>query len=109
VQAWEPAWNYWLGDVQAWDPVWNYWLGGCAGLGASLELLVRGMCRPGSQPGNFEEEKNVLPQPGIKLQSCGCTASGSVITLIGPAGEQQKHKLYKQQVSISGTWNVTLF
>jgi len=72
----------------------------------SWELLVRGgMCRPGSQPGNFGEEKNVLPQPGIKLQSCGCIASGSGITLIGPAREQQKHNLYKQ----SGTWNVTLF
>jgi len=38
------------------------------------ELLVRGMCRPGSQPGNFEEETNVLSQPGIKLEFCGCTA-----------------------------------
>lgn len=64
------------------------------------ELLVRGMCRPGSQA--------LLPQPGIKLQFCGCTASGSVITLIGPARGEQKHKLYKQQVSIFGTQNVTL-
>jgi hypothetical protein len=73
-----------------------------------MELLVREICRPGSQPENFEEEKNLLPQPGIKLQFRGCTASGSVITLFGPARRQQKHKLYKQQVSISGTRNVTL-
>jgi hypothetical protein len=66
------------------------------------ELLVRGVCRPGSLPENFREEKNLLPQPEIKLQFHGCTASGNVITLIGPARGQQKHKLYEQQVSAHG-------
>jgi len=59
------------------------------------ELLVRGICRPGSLPENFREKKNLLPQPEIKLQFHGCTASGNVITLIGPARGQQKHKLYE--------------